>query len=538
MSSFLNSSRPVLFQVNCRLLLRHLHDKRGGQTPSLTLDDVPDHLLDLWKGYGVNILYLLGVWTTGKQGLAKAKDVMRPLHLPDDQICSSPFAVTAYQVHPDFGGDEALARFRARLRTAGMHLLLDFVPNHVAIDHPWVTQQTNLLMPGNDMQLNREPQNYQRANGGAIIAHGRDPHFDGWTDTAQLNYFSDQLREEQKKNLLKICEQCDGLRCDMAMLVCSDVLLTTWGDRYREVTGKALEKPREFWTDAIQTVKSAHPGFIFMAEVYWNMEGNLMAQGFDYCYDKDLYDKLVHEDYIGVKHDILESSLGYQEGLARFLENHDEDRAAVAIPDLAKHRCAAALCYLSPGLKFFHQGQVEGVKEKMQMQRQMLPLQEPKAVVKDMYLRLFAVLQSETLRSGSYYPLEILPSSHDSTAHNSLVAFLYLGSSSPPYLIVANFRGDTSANGFVRAPRSVTGGKSGRTPGRGPPAPRTACAEALADWIRKRRAGVVEGVDMVLLRDVFGGIEAYGRSLKEFSDKGIWFSINAWHVHVFEIQKL
>eukprot|EP00922_Rhytidocystis_sp_ex-Travisia-forbesii_P054056 GHVS01080197.1.p1 GENE.GHVS01080197.1~~GHVS01080197.1.p1 ORF type:complete len:158 (-),score=18.87 GHVS01080197.1:104-577(-) len=149
-------SYPVLFQVNCRVLLRELTDLSAGKQ-QCTLDDIPDVWIDkLADTVKPNILYLLGVWTTGEEGKVKARQVMEHVHLPHDHICSSPFAVTDYRAHPDFGGDEALARFRVRLSSRGICLLLDFVPNHVSIDHIWTTKHTQIkdfIMPGNQHQL-------------------------------------------------------------------------------------------------------------------------------------------------------------------------------------------------------------------------------------------------------------------------------------------------------------------------------------------------------------------------------------------------
>ena len=81
--------------------------------------------------------------------------------------------------------------------------------------------------------------------------------------------------------LLKIASQCDGVRCDMAMLVLPDVFERTWGRR-----------APLFWPTATQRVRERVPGFIFMAEVYWDLEWTLQQQGFDYAYDKRLYDRL------------------------------------------------------------------------------------------------------------------------------------------------------------------------------------------------------------------------------------------------------
>ena len=148
--------------------------------------------------------------------------------------------------------------------------------------------------------------------------------------------------------LLAISARCDGVRCDMAMLILPDVFERTWGRR-----------PADFWSHGHRAgSRSRSPGFCFMAEVYWDLEWTMLQHGFDYAYDKRLYDRL-REGAAGPVRDHLAAGLDYQDHLARFLENHDEPRAAATFPP-GQHEAAAVVTYLSPGLRFFHQGQLEG----------------------------------------------------------------------------------------------------------------------------------------------------------------------------------
>src|SRR5438128_9380061 len=144
--------------------------------------------------------------------------------------------------------------------------------------------------------------------------------------------------------VLKIAGHCEGVRCDMAMLVLPEVCESTWG-----------QQTPLFWPKATQRVRERVPGFTFMAEVYWDLEWTLLQQGFDYAYDKRLYDRL-REHHARPVREHLRAGLDYQDKLARFLENHDEPRAAATL-SFDVHRAAAVIPFLSPGLKFFHQGQ-------------------------------------------------------------------------------------------------------------------------------------------------------------------------------------
>ena len=138
----------------------------------------------------------------------------------------------------------------------------------------------------------------------------------------------------------------------MAMLVLPDVFERTWGRR-----------APLFWPRRPDACASSIPDFCFMAEVYWDLEWTLQQQGFDYTYDKRLYDRL-REGHARPVREHFHAGLDYQDKLARFLENHDEPRAAATFaPDV--HEAAAVVTFLSPGLRFFHQGQFEGATKRI-----------------------------------------------------------------------------------------------------------------------------------------------------------------------------
>ena len=256
----------------------------------------------------------------------------------------------AYTVSESLGGDAALARLRERLRRRGLRLMLDFVPNHTGLDHHWVEEHPGITSAAASWTLRARRRNYTwvtRKGGDVLLAYGRDPYFAGWPDTLQLNYGNPELQQAMIGELERIAGQCDGVRCDMAMLVLPDVFESTWG-----ITAKL------FWPKATESVRRKYPNFQFMAEVYWDREWTMQQQGFDYAYDKRLYDRL-REGHARPVREHFHAGLDYQDKLARFLENHDEPRAAATFaPD--RHAAAAVLTFLSPGLRFFHQGQFEG----------------------------------------------------------------------------------------------------------------------------------------------------------------------------------
>ena len=217
-----------------------------------------------------------------------------------------------------------LAAARARLAGRGIGLILDFVPNHVAPDHPWVSDHPEYFIQGSPADLTSDPTSFAEA-GGRVFACGRDPYFPAWPDVLQLNAFDAGLRQAAAETLLDIAGHCDGVRCDMAMLVLNSVFERTWGPR-------AGARPDvDYWAAIIPAVKAQHPDFTFIAEAYWDLEWELQQQGFDFCYDKRLYDRLEKEGAESVWLHLL-ADMAYQEKLLRFIENHDEPRAAAAFP--------------------------------------------------------------------------------------------------------------------------------------------------------------------------------------------------------------
>jgi hypothetical protein len=93
----------------------------------------------------------------------------------------------------------------------------------------------------------------------------------------------------------------------------------------------------------------------------------LQALGFDYTYDKPLYDGLVARDAAGVQNHLLGMTAGAVHASAHFLENHDEPRIA-SILSPAEHRAAALLILGLPGMRFLHEGQLSGARLKLPVQ--------------------------------------------------------------------------------------------------------------------------------------------------------------------------
>lgn len=291
------------------------------------------------------------------QNMGLLEDFRRALpdFRPEDNV-GSPYCVKQYGVDEHLGGPEGLAVARRELARRGIKLILDFVPNHVAPDHPWVIHQPEYFVQGNTDDAKNDPASFLET-GGKVFACGRDPYFPAWPDVLQLNAFHPGLRQAVIETLSDIAGQCDGVRCDMAMLLINAIFERTWGSL-------AGQRPAtEYWVDVISAIKKAHPDFLFMAEAYWDLEWELQQQGFDYCYDKRLYDRLEHDAAESVRLHLC-ADLGYQGKLVRFIENRDEPRALSAFSS-QKERAAAVVMATIPGAKLFHEGQFEGRKVRL-----------------------------------------------------------------------------------------------------------------------------------------------------------------------------
>jgi hypothetical protein len=447
---------PSLYQINTRVWLTELSERLGKPA---TLDDIPDAELDRLAEMGFDWIWLLSVWQTGMAGqwVSRGNPQWREefqhtlSDLREDDIAGSGFAITDYNVHEDLGGGAALARLRARLQRRGMRLMLDFVPNHVALDHPWVEMHPEYFIPGTENDLACAPQNYiwiKRKGGGRLLAYGRDPYFSGWPDTLQLNYGNAELQKAMIAELWRIARKCDGVRCDMAMLVLPEVFEKTWGI-----------KSQPFWPMATSIVRETNPDFCFMAEVYWDMEWTLQQQGFDYTYDKRLYDRL-REGHTRPVREHFWAGLDYQDKMARFLENHDEPRAASTFTP-GMHEAAAAITFLSPGLRFFHQGQFEGFRKRISPHLCRGPNEPIDSNLRQFYMRLLDVLREPAMRDGQWQLLECQRAWDGNWTEDCFVAFLWEGPNGARLLTAVNYAPNQSQC-RVRLPFSDLGGCSWR----------------------------------------------------------------------------
>ncbi|WP_420313008.1 alpha-amylase [Streptomyces sp. YS-B37] len=436
----------MIYEINTLIWLGELSTRYGRP---LTLGEVPDTAWDEVALPGVDAVWLMGVWERSPAGLEialrdEALQASFRAALPDlrpEDVVGSPYCVRDYVVDASLGGPAGLAAARAQLASRGVRLILDYVPNHVAPDHPWLTERPGCLVQGTQDDLTRDPAAFLEA-GGKVFARGRDPYFAPWPDVAQLNAFSEELRTAAVDTLTSIAEQADGVRCDMAMLLMTDVFTKTWGER----AGTAPAE--DFWPYTIPKVRERHPDFLFVAEAYWDLEWALQQQGFDHCYDKRLYDRLLHEDAESVRGH-LQADVGYQRGLVRFLENHDEPRAAATLSP-ERERAAAVTIATLPGATLWHEGQFEGRRVRPPVFLARRPEEPVDKELQAFQHQLLAVVASSGLRTEGEWQLLDCTGWPDNPTHENLAAWSWT-TVSGRHLVVVNLS-EQPAQGRVRLP--------------------------------------------------------------------------------------
>lgn len=361
------------------------------------------------KNKGIDYVWLMGIWQNSKSSVEKHcfnNDLIHSYSksLKDwkkEDVAGSPFAIEDYCVNDLIGTENDLLNLKEKLNSIGMKLFLDFIPNHFNCDTALKNSIPQLFLHADEEIFSRDSFTFFRDKE-RIFAHGRDPLFPAWTDTIQVNLFNRDAREFLIQSLLKIANLCDGIRCDMAMLALNNVFSNTW---LGVLSKQNISKPEnEFWYEAIKAVKEKFPGFIFLAETYWDLEWELQQLGFDYTYDKRLFDRLTSGDVEGIKAH-LTADHSFQSKLVRFIENHDELRSIVSLGK-SKSLAAATVMFTTPGLKLIYDGQFEGKRVKLPVQLNREPDEAISSHVKKYYDKLLEITNNKIFFEGDWLLLE------------------------------------------------------------------------------------------------------------------------------------
>jgi glycosidase len=349
----------------------------------------------------------------------------------EEEIGGSPYAIASYEISPSLGGDAGIVEFRRRLRAHGLKLILDFVPNHLGHDHPWLSERPELFVQGEQNRAGTFRQDTN--NGHAWLAYGKDPYMGAWVDTVQLDYRNPATGEAMTMEMQRVAELCDGVRCDMAMLLLNEVFAKTWAD----FPSSFRARHTEFWTECIGAVRQRFPDFMFVAEVYWNLETQLHDLGFDFTYDKRLYDYLVAKNAAAVQQHLFEHPGPFVEHGAHFLENHDEQRIAPLL-SFPEHRAAALLILGLPGLCLLHEGQLTGARNRLSVHLARGRLESDQADIVELYGSLLKVLQQTAVGAGQARLLRAREAWSGNPTHLNFVAIQWTSKADSFEVVLVN----------------------------------------------------------------------------------------------------
>jgi hypothetical protein len=377
---------PLVYEINTRCWLNDLSSGGASSVERITLATIPDNQFTYWTRLGFTHIWLMGAWQCGPL-----------LDATEPDAAPSPYAITDYTVPDALGGDAGLARFRERLHDHGLKLMLDFVPNHTSCIHPWVRSHPERYVSSSKPA----PESFRA--GKHWIAHGKDPYFPAWTDTAQLDYRNPDTHSAMIDELLKVAERCDGVRCDMSILILNIVFAQTWRDELYESHFKShfLPPQNEFWSDAIAAIRQKYPDFLCLAEAYWDREQDLLDLGFDYAYDKRIYDHLIARNPRALLEHLRSKGTEFLSRTAHFLENHDEPRVA-SLLNLEEHRAASLLTLALPGMRLLHEGQLTGAKIRARVHRSRRTPEPVQPAIADCYEQLLLALKDSGVGRGNF----------------------------------------------------------------------------------------------------------------------------------------
>jgi glycosidase len=399
----------ILYEVNTRVWLRELSEKEGR---TVTLADIPESEITRWSQLGFTHIWLMGVWQVGPKAREIAVRLWREhwqqqIDSVEADVQGSPFAIEEYAVDSRLGDALSLLMLKERLGRAGLRLILDFVPNHLGIDSTEPVRFPARFVHSMDAQ----PGTFRAEArfGPRYFAHGRDPHFDPWIDTVQLDYRVIETHEAMRSVAQTVSVYGNGLRCDMAMLLLPEIFVETWK---HFPSPAAHQTNKDFWRKTIAEVRQLQPQVELIAEVYWDREEQLQELGFDYTYNKRVCDYLVRRQDAELIQFLRSCSVGYLTRSVHFLENHDEARAA-SVFDLERHKLAAALILFLPGMALLHDGQLAGRKEFARIQMTKRANESGDAEIARFYEELLLKLQRTYVRRGKP---SVMPLAEEATA--------------------------------------------------------------------------------------------------------------------------
>jgi glycosidase len=479
--SKIDCNHPTLYEISTRPWLYELSQKYGKEITKLR--NIPLEEFDYLSNKGIEIIWMMGIWKLGNYGLEYDKKNDYSNVLPDwtkDDVIGSPYSIVEYTCNPEIGTNDDLIWLREQINKRNMKLMLDFVPNHSAVDAPTAITNQKLYIRAPDGT--KDSKKYTESG----IAYGKDPYFDPWMDVIQWNYWETDTRVFMKNNLLTVLKYADGARCDMAHLILNDVFGKTWEE---ELKAWNYQRPTtEFWEYAFEEVKSKYPNAILLAEVYDDWQIELLYQlGFTYTYDKALLDKLRGSPK-DVKEYIQEKEWSHA---THFVENHDENRIIANVDgNIEKAKVAGALACTLGGMAFFNHGQWNGYKNKLDVHLRRGASEPINTKVLGYYKRLTDIIKDPAFKSNNYFYIKDIKGDKA----DDFIAYIRNDESSY-YLVVINYG---ESDGCVEVPIYN-----------------------------------IEGSGEIKLREMIDEVEYY-RNIDIIKEKGFTVCLDGYHAKIFK----
>jgi glycosidase len=397
----------VLIAKNTFVWMDQLSKKYGRAIQSL--DQIPfEELLEL-KSYGINGLWLIGIWDR-----SPASKIIKKLYGKQDSIASA-YSIYEYRISDILGGNTAFNNFKKNAHKTGIKLGCDIVPNHTGIDAPWVINHPDWYIQAesnpspnfeyDSPDISSDPkveikleQGYYNQTGAAevfqyhqiksgeklFIYHGNDGTSMPWNDTAQLNYLNPETRKAVRKIIVEVAQQFDIIRFDAAMTLTKQHYKRLWfpsvgGDKFIPTRGRNnmdesefdKKMPNEFWIELLDDLHEEAPDTLLIAEAFWLMEGFFVNQlGMDRVYNSAFMNFLRDEKNKEFKQfirDVCSWNPYFMEHLVNYQSTPDEEPAINQFGNGEKYLGVCTLLATFPGMPMFGHGQIEGYKERYGM---------------------------------------------------------------------------------------------------------------------------------------------------------------------------
>ena len=400
--------RVILLAKSTLVWLDQL-SKQYGRTIA-TLDAIPDGELDRLAASGFNALWLIGLW---ERSIA-SKEIKRRGGNPEAE--ASAYSLHDYDIAGELGGWNALEQLRERCRKRGIRLASDMVPNHTAMDSRWISEHPEYFLqldacpyPGyrfdgpdlsrdSRIEIKLEDHYWDRSDAAVVfryvdkgsgrhryIYHGNDGTSMPWNDTAQLDYLNPATREAVIQVVLHVARNFSIIRFDAAMTLAKKHIQRLWhpapgaGGAIATRSEHALPQadfdaaiPEEFWREVVDRVAREVPDTLLLAEAFWMMEGYFVRSlGMHRVYNSAFMHMFKNEDNAKYRNTIkntLEFDPDILKRFVNFMNNPDEETAAVQFGDGDKYFGVATVLATMPGTPMFGHGQVEGFREKYGME--------------------------------------------------------------------------------------------------------------------------------------------------------------------------